>query len=60
MEGTERTSNLRAQDNAEERKKKWGSVGTKRETNGSGRKQGGKRREKCLVVVGALLLMGQH
>ncbi|KAI4832371.1 hypothetical protein KUCAC02_015340 [Chaenocephalus aceratus] len=28
-EETERTSNLRAQDNAEERKKKGGSVGTK-------------------------------
>ena len=35
-------------------------MGTTGETNGSGRKQGGKRREKCLVVVGALLLMGQH
>lgn len=59
-EETERTSNLGAQDNAEKRKKKRGSVGRKRETNGCSRKQGGKRRETCLVVVGALLLMGQH
>lgn len=41
-------------------KRSEGSVGTKRERNGSSYKQGGKSREKCLVVGGVLLLMGQH
>lgn len=60
MSETEPTSNLRAQDNAEVKRKKRGSVGTKRGTSGTGRKQGGKRTEKGLLVIGASLLMGQH
>lgn len=44
----------------ERKKRSKGAWEQSEGTKGSGRKQGGKRREKCLVVVGALLLMGQH